>query len=156
MSFFGATGTPVLDFWWRLLWVSKPEWVLPYSLFLRRRMSCTFPRFTSGATLADLLALVHSRSLPTCMCRGGTWLGFARTEDERATIVPATRLIMTQTYCDTCSQQEIFRVDVVDVCSYYDESDGNCSCYHKHTTHAKSICSIPPVINNKLESSIGI
>ena len=38
MSFFGATGTPVLDFWWRLLWVSKPEWVLPYSLFLRRRM----------------------------------------------------------------------------------------------------------------------
>ena len=31
MSFFGATGTPVLDFWWRLLWVSKPEWVLPYS-----------------------------------------------------------------------------------------------------------------------------
>ena len=36
--FLGATGTPVLDFWWRLLWVSKPEWVLPYSLFLRRRM----------------------------------------------------------------------------------------------------------------------
>ena len=35
MSFFGATGTPVLDFWWRLLWVSKPEWVLPYLLFCR-------------------------------------------------------------------------------------------------------------------------
>ena len=33
MSFLGATGTPVLDFWWRLLWVSTPEWVLPYSLF---------------------------------------------------------------------------------------------------------------------------
>ena len=31
MSYFGATGTPVLDFWWRLLWVSKPEWVLPYT-----------------------------------------------------------------------------------------------------------------------------
>ena len=30
-SHFGATGTHVLDFWWRLLWVSKPEWVLPYS-----------------------------------------------------------------------------------------------------------------------------
>ena len=29
---FGATGTPVLDFWWRLLWVSKPGWVLPHSL----------------------------------------------------------------------------------------------------------------------------
>ena len=32
--FCGATDTtdsPVLDFWWSLLWVSKPEWVLPYS-----------------------------------------------------------------------------------------------------------------------------
>ena len=38
MSFLGATGTPVLDFLWHLLWVSKPEWVLPYSLFLRRWM----------------------------------------------------------------------------------------------------------------------
>ena len=28
--FCGATDTPVSDFWWRLLWVSKPEWVLPY------------------------------------------------------------------------------------------------------------------------------
>ena len=26
-----TTDTPILDFWWRLLWVSKPEWVLPYS-----------------------------------------------------------------------------------------------------------------------------
>ena len=53
------------------------------------------PRFTSGATLADLLAAGH---FPTCMYRGGTWLGFeraiARTEDERATIVPATRLYL--------------------------------------------------------------
>ena len=29
--FCGAIYTPVLDFWWHLLWVSKPEWVLPYS-----------------------------------------------------------------------------------------------------------------------------
>ena len=32
-SFFRATGTPILDFWWLLLWVSKPKWVLPYSHF---------------------------------------------------------------------------------------------------------------------------
>ena len=25
--FCGATDTPVLDFWWRLPWVSKPEWI---------------------------------------------------------------------------------------------------------------------------------
>ena len=31
MSYMGAAGTPVLDFWWYLLWVSKPEWVLQYS-----------------------------------------------------------------------------------------------------------------------------
>ena len=32
MSFFGATGTPVLDFECCLLWVSKGVWVQPYSL----------------------------------------------------------------------------------------------------------------------------
>ena len=26
------------DFWWRILWVSRPEWVLPYSLFFQRQM----------------------------------------------------------------------------------------------------------------------
>ena len=33
--FLGATGTPGLDFWWHLLWVSKPEWVLSFSLFAK-------------------------------------------------------------------------------------------------------------------------
>ena len=29
--FCGATDTPILDFWWRLLWVSKKEWAArPY------------------------------------------------------------------------------------------------------------------------------
>ena len=55
MSFFGATGTPVLDFWSRLLWVSKPEWVLPYSLFCGGECNVCSPRFASGGTLADLL-----------------------------------------------------------------------------------------------------
>ena len=26
MSFYGATDTPVLDFWWCILWFSNPEW----------------------------------------------------------------------------------------------------------------------------------
>ena len=56
MSFFGATGTPVLDFWWCLLWDSKPEWVLPYSLFVDGECNIHSPRSTSGATLANLLA----------------------------------------------------------------------------------------------------
>ena len=29
-SFLWVTDTPILDFWWHFLWVSKPEWVLPY------------------------------------------------------------------------------------------------------------------------------
>ena len=55
MSFFGATGTPVLDFWWRLLWVSKPEVVLPYS-HCGGECNVHSPKSTSGATLANLLA----------------------------------------------------------------------------------------------------
>ena len=42
MSYFGATVTPVLDFWWCLIRFSKSEWVLPY-LLLWRQMLCTFP-----------------------------------------------------------------------------------------------------------------
>ena len=55
VSFFGATGTPVLDFWRRHLWVSKPKWVLPYLLFCRGKCYVHSQRFTSGATRSDLL-----------------------------------------------------------------------------------------------------
>ena len=32
MSIFGATGTSASDFWWCLLWVSKPEWAALFVL----------------------------------------------------------------------------------------------------------------------------
>ena len=51
MSFFGATGTPVLDFW-----VSKPEKVLRYSLFCGGECNVHSPRTISGPTHADFLA----------------------------------------------------------------------------------------------------
>ena len=38
--FCGATDTPVSDFWWCLLWVSKPEWVLPYSSLVEAYVLC--------------------------------------------------------------------------------------------------------------------
>ena len=82
-----------LDFWWHLLWVSKPEWALPYSLFCRGECNVHSARSTSGATHADLLA---AGSTAACISRGGTWLRFewaiTRTEDKHATIVRATRL----------------------------------------------------------------
>ena len=44
IPFCRATDTPVLDFWWRLLWVSKPEWVLPYLSLVEAYVLCyTFP-----------------------------------------------------------------------------------------------------------------
>ena len=68
--FCGATDTPILNFWWCLLWVSKPEWVLPYLSLAEAYVLCyMFLRFTSGATPADLLAasMVAELSLPhTC------------------------------------------------------------------------------------------
>ena len=57
MSFFRADGTPVRDFWWHLLWVSKQEWILPYLLvFAEANVMYIPPRSTSGATRADFLA----------------------------------------------------------------------------------------------------
>ena len=48
MPFYGTT---VLDFWWCLLWVSKPEWAV--YMYLVEAYICTF---TFGVTPADLLA----------------------------------------------------------------------------------------------------
>ena len=65
--FCGATDTPVLVFWWRLLWVSKPEWVLPY-LHLAEVYMLHIPlRFTSGATPANLLAASRAAELTSFM-----------------------------------------------------------------------------------------
>ena len=48
MSIYGVTDTPVSDFWWCLLWVSKPEWPVLFTLSGALRV----PRstFTFGAT----------------------------------------------------------------------------------------------------------
>ena len=87
---------PCFGFWWRVLWVSKPEWVLPYLYLSEVYIICSL-RSTSGATCADLLAAGSTAShFSTCISRGGTWLGFEQmithTEGEHATFVTATRL----------------------------------------------------------------
>ena len=66
--FCGATDTPVLDFWLRLLWVSKPEWAALFILGGGIHVTHSL-RFTSGATPADLLvaSMVAEPSLP-CTC----------------------------------------------------------------------------------------
>ena len=64
----GATDTPVLEFWWRLLWVSKPEWAALFELCRGILVTCSL-RFISGVTPADLLvaSMVAEPSLP-CTC----------------------------------------------------------------------------------------
>ena len=54
---FGGPLVPLfLDFWWRFLWVSKPEWALLYLPFCGGKCNVHSLRSTSGATRADLLA----------------------------------------------------------------------------------------------------
>ena len=52
--FGGATDAPVSDFWWCLLWASKPEWTTLFTLGRGIGDVCSL-RFTSGATPAELL-----------------------------------------------------------------------------------------------------
>ena len=103
MSFFGANGTPVWYIWWHLLWVSKTEWVLPYS-HCGGKCNAHSPRSTSVATPINLLAAgIAASHFPTRICRGGSWLGIeqaiTRTEDEHTTIVPATRPVLFVPIC---------------------------------------------------------
>ena len=56
----------------------KPEWVLPYSLFAQANVMY-IPQ--DPPLVLHLLASWQpacSQSLPSRMCRGGTWLGFER------------------------------------------------------------------------------
>ena len=71
MSFYGATDTPVLDFWWCLLWVSKPKWAALFTLGRGICDVCSL-RFTSGVTPAELLmaSMVTSHCSPhVCFSR---------------------------------------------------------------------------------------
>ena len=52
-SFLWANDTPVLDFWWRLPWVSKAVWIPHLCAFSPAHNG--FLRFNSGVTPADLL-----------------------------------------------------------------------------------------------------
>ena len=54
MPFCGATDSPVLDFLGRLLWVSKPEWAVLFSLG-RGIRDIRSQRFTSSSAPVDLL-----------------------------------------------------------------------------------------------------
>ena len=70
--FCGATATLVLDFWWRLLWVSKPEWVLPYlSLAEAYMLRYTFPEIQLWCNTCWPLGSQHgSRAVSSTYLRG--------------------------------------------------------------------------------------
>ena len=68
--FFGATDTPVLDFWGCPLWVSRSEWAALFTLGRGIHVTHSL-RFTSGVTPADLLAarMAAKPSLPRTLFR---------------------------------------------------------------------------------------
>ena len=81
---------------------------MPYLLFCGGECYVHSLKSTSGATPANnLMASIAAGHFPTCISRGGTWIGFnwaiTCTEDERATIVA--------TMCKfiTCPQVPIFK-----------------------------------------------
>ena len=70
-SFLWGTDITVLDFWWCLLWVSKPEWVTLFALGGGIYVTCPL-RFTSGVTPADLLvASMAAKALSCTYLRAG-------------------------------------------------------------------------------------
>ena len=54
MSFYGVTDTPVLNFWWHVLWVSKPEWAALFAIDGGVHVTHSL-RFTTGAIPTKLL-----------------------------------------------------------------------------------------------------
>ena len=68
MSYFGATGTPVLDFLWRLFWVSKPP-------HCGGECNVHFLRSTSGATRCRPLDGQHAGRRPgSYLAQGYYWI----------------------------------------------------------------------------------
>ena len=96
--FCGATDTPVLDFWWCLLWVPKPLWAALFALGKGVCVTCSL-RFTSGATPADMLAaeLFSSTYLQVGIGRLET-----RTYLPQANALPTElcRLVWSQSVCN--------------------------------------------------------
>ena len=113
MYFFGATGTPVLDFW-----VSKRESVLSYSLLVYRgKCNVHSPRSTSDATCANLLEADSTAGhFLTSISRGGTWFGFewAITRDRRrmryhlCQLADLNILLWCLTWCDSICLAAIY------------------------------------------------
>ena len=69
--FCGATDTPVSDFWWCLLWVSKPKWVLPYSSLAEAYVLCyTFPEIHLWCDTSQPLGGQHGSRTVSTYLRG--------------------------------------------------------------------------------------
>ena len=67
---------PSLDFWWHLLWISKPEWAALFTLGGGTHITCS-PRYTSSATHVHLLAASMPAKLISSMY---LWTGISGTK----------------------------------------------------------------------------
>ena len=98
MSYFGATGAPVLGLWWRLLWIAMAKLVLVYLLFVEANIIYIpwGPPLMLHLPTSWQQAWLPVASQHAAVALGRSWFGIersiTRTEDRCATIIPATRL----------------------------------------------------------------
>ena len=86
--FCGATDTPILDFWWHLLWVSKPPWAVLFVFGRCVNVTCSL-KFTSSMTPADLLvASMATEPFSSTYLQGGN----GGTQNLRS-LMPATHSV---------------------------------------------------------------
>ena len=94
-TFCGATDTPILDFWWCPLWVSKPEWVLPYSSLVEAYVLCyTFPEIHLWCDTCRPLGSQHgSQAISSTHLRG---IGGTQTGSYHATVWDQAEALPTE------------------------------------------------------------
>ena len=94
-NFCGDTDTLVLDFWWYILWLSKPEFAALFALGGDERVTRSL-RFTSDATPADFLAASSgSVNAPQNMPVGKSWTEYLKNSFHEFHLVEMT---MPQVY----------------------------------------------------------
>ena len=137
-SFCEATDTSVLNLWWRLLWVSKPEWGL-IRTWRGIHVAC-FLRFTSGATPADLLtASMAAEPISSTYLQRHWWDSIGRP------LAPWANAQLTELcWLGLLNSSEILHyvtsiLDVAVKCPFIwqlrQKLQGQKNCYSEHQTH---------------------
>ena len=130
MAFCEATETPVLDFWWHLLWVSRPEWAalfilgrgiydviiqyVPWDSTLMWHLLTSWKASLSHLdTCKQALVVLKTRIWSQCETRQMLyWLSYARSASLRQVDFQLTCLVVQ---VETLGKQKLFKWVMVHV-----------------------------------------